>query len=176
MNRFVPLLALVVLAGCTNETLPTSPHLKGPVFTVTSNSAGGVSFAAGSGCSQVQSHYECTFTVQNVGTVRYQLQISGNFRYSFDCVHKKTGKSSSKYPETPNVTTVQNFSIVTPVSGEITVTDFVIAPTAPTDCSTNHGAFTVTRLVSQFVPAGWGIIARSDIDPDGHFASLIDIP
>ncbi|HZI99867.1 MAG TPA: VCBS domain-containing protein [Gemmatimonadaceae bacterium] len=175
MKRFSTLLALVFLAACTNEPTAVDSRLtaKTPVFTVGGSNAGGVTFATGSGCSVVLSHFECNYTVDGASG-EFSISERGQWSYTYRCVHKKSGKESTKYPITIGSIGVTNLFSVTAVSGQIVQSNKVLAPSAPTDCAANKGAFTTTALRSNFIPASWSLFAQKSADPSNYFASLFE--
>jgi hypothetical protein len=172
MKRAALLVAVLLIAGCSGEpTTPTRFKPNVPVFTILGSSAGGVSFASGSGCSVVLSHLECNYTVENVPGA-FTIQERGSWTYTYECLHKKTGKTSARYPVTSGQTSATNLFTATVVNGQIVGSNVTLAPVAPTDCAANKGAYTVTRMASSFVPNSWSLYAYSNSDPNNFYAEI----
>jgi hypothetical protein len=175
MKVVVSLAAVALIVACSNETTsPTALTPRGPAFSVSSSSAGGVSFAAGSGCTVVLSHFECSYTVENVPHA-FTVMERAAWSYTYECRHKKTMKSSARYPAKPGLTTTTNLFAATVVGGQIVRTGIILSPVAPTDCAANKGAYTVTALVNSFTPNSWSLYAYSDTDPNNFFASMFEV-
>ncbi len=175
MKRFSTLLALVLLAGCANEPTAVDSRLtaKTPVFTVQGSNAGGVTFASGSGCSVVLSHFECNYTVDGASG-EFTVSERAQWSYTYRCIHKKTGKESARYPISNGDIGVTNLFSVNPVNGQIVQSNKLLAPTAPTDCAANKGAYTVTAMRSNFIPVSWSLYAYKSSDSDNFYATLFE--
>jgi hypothetical protein len=122
----------------------------------------------------VQSHFECSFTVEGVGTQLHQVSQRAGWTYTYQCLHKKTLKPS-KNPPAPGLVTTTILSEVTGSNDQIAVSGTILAPTAPRDCAANKGAYTVTQFLSALTPNQWSILVARSSDPDNFFASLFEV-
>jgi hypothetical protein len=169
------LLAVLAVASCAHEPTAVNPADESPALAVTQRTAGGLSFTAGSGCTLVLSHFECSFTVEGVGTHLHQVSQRGGWTYTYQCLHKKTLKQSRQPPAPGFASAIILQSGVTGSNDQITVTGTVLAPSAPRDCEANKGAFTVTQMVTAFIPNQWSILVSRSSDPDNFFASMFEV-
>lgn len=172
--RMASLLAALAVMSCSSE--PTSIDVRAePTFQVIQSSAGGVTLAAGSGCTVVLSHFECSLSAEGVGSSdQYNVTQRGAWTYTYQCVHKKTDRPSKKAPAVGQVTTTDLRS-VTGSNNQIIVSGTVLAPTSPRDCAANKGAFTTTVMLNTFTPLSWSILVSKNEDPENFFASMFEV-
>ena len=180
MSRSVPAssialtLALFTLPSCSNDPAGLAPPPEKPAFTATVNTAGGLTFAEGSGCTLVLSHFECGFTVEGAGTAVYAVTQRALWSFSYQCIHKKNFKVS-RQGEQLGFATATILQTVTASNDQVVVTGTVLSPTAPTPCAENKGAFTRTQLLSGFTPSQWSILVQRNDAPDNYFASMFEV-
>ncbi|HSJ65587.1 MAG TPA: hypothetical protein VK922_16970 [Gemmatimonadaceae bacterium] len=107
------------------------------------------------------------------------MKIWTTYRVQWQCVHRKTGKTSPKYPPATNLfgANVDAQVGAAPSGGQLSGSDIFISP--PTQsallhlCVNNSGAFTDVRIVSAPIPWAWSIAAWNDADPAGYYAELL---
>lgn len=172
--RFALMLAAATLVGCAADPAAVDVH-DGPAIPVVSGSnAGGVTFAAGSGCTVALSHFECSFTVEGVGSDLFAISQRASWTYTYQCLHKKTFRPS-RTPAAQGQTTTTDLRTATGSNDQITISGTVLSPVSPTDCAANRGPYRVTQMLSPFTPNSWSLYAYKNDDPDNYFASLFEV-
>jgi hypothetical protein len=174
MRRSTLMLAAATLVACDSGPTEVGVHDETLALAVTSTNAGGVTFAAGSGCTVVLSHFECDLTLEGVGSDLYVVRHDAQWSYTYQCLHKKTSKPS-RQGQSAGIVSARVMQSLSGSNNQITISGTILAPLSPTNCATRKGAYTVTQVLSQLTPISWSLYGYKNEDPENYFASLFEV-
>jgi hypothetical protein len=106
MNRciaMIPVLTVVLLAACSESPVGVAAPDSPPAAAVLIGDKyfetyGGWAFTTASGCEWGDTNWTCSGEVTGTGDVDLHLYVMSHWRFTYQCVHAKTGRTSKQHP------------------------------------------------------------------------------